>query len=138
MKKNIIADSSGIISLINKTDNNHARAVEISRGFANAKGTIIVPSEVFSESLNIAGKKLGHSIALIIADKIQTAGTFVIFDTNKEIRKRALEIFRGQPESVSFTDCIVMASADALKTKEIFGFDDVFRKSGYQRLGLDS
>lgn len=137
MKTTVIADSSGIISLINKTDKNHARAVEISGGLAKARGTIIVPSEVFSESLNIAGKKLGHRIALIIADKIQTAETFVIFDINEEIRKRAIEIFKNQPESVSFTDCVVMASADSFKTKDIFGFDDAFGKSGYKRLGMD-
>ena len=30
-----------------------------------------------------------------------------------------------------FTDCIVMANADSFKTKDIFGFDEVFRKNGY-------
>lgn len=76
MKTTIITDSSGIISLISVTDKNHARAVEISRRLQKAKGTIVVPSEVFSETLNIAGKKLRHSIALSIAEKIQNVSTF--------------------------------------------------------------
>ena len=137
MKTTIIADSSGIISLISETDKNHARAVEISGTLEKAKGSIIIPSDVFCETLNIAGKKLGHRIALTISEKIQSVNTFLILDTSEKIRKRALEIFREQPESVSFTDCMVMASADSFETKDIFGFDEVFQKCGYKRLGLD-
>jgi predicted nucleic acid-binding protein len=33
---------------------------------------------------------------------------------------------------VSFTDCIVMALADRLGTKTIFGVDEVFEKNGYR------
>jgi predicted nucleic acid-binding protein len=33
---------------------------------------------------------------------------------------------------VSYTDCIVMVVATASKTKEVFGFDDVFGKNGYR------
>lgn len=137
MKTTIIADSSGIISLISKSDKNHGKAVEISRKLDKVKGSVIVPGEVFSETLNIAGKKLGHSVALSIAESIQSAESFIIFDTTEEIRKRALDTYRNQPESVSFTDCIVMAAADLFDTKEIFGFDEVFHKSGYKRLGFD-
>ena len=44
----------------------------------------------------------------------------------------ALERFAYQPASVSFIDCIVMALADRLGTKLIFGFDEVFHKKGYR------
>lgn len=33
--------------------------------------------------------------------------------------------------SVSLTDCIVMAAADARGTKDIFGFDRIFAQRGY-------
>src|SRR3989338_2889968 len=137
MKTLIIADSSGIISLISETDKNHSLAVKISLKLEKAKGSIIVPTEVFAEILNITGKKLGHKIALIVAEKILSMKTFLISDTNEKIRKRALEIFKDQSESVSFTDCIVMANADSFKTKDIFGFDEVFWKNGYKRIGVD-
>ena len=137
MKTLIIADSSGIISLISETDKNHSLAVKISLKLEKAKGSIIGPTEVFAEILNITGKKLGHKIALIVAEKILSMKTFLISDTNEKIRKRAMDIFKDQPESVSFTDCIVMANADSFKTKDIFGFDEVFRKNGYKRIGVD-
>ena len=137
MKSIIIADSSGIISLISESDKNHPLAEGVSLKLEKDKGSVIIPSEVFAETLNIAGKKLGHKIALSVEDKILSIKTFLISDTNEKIRNRALEIFKHQPESVSFTDCIVMANADSFKTKDIFGFDEVFRKNGYKRLGVD-
>ena len=137
MNSIIIADSSGIISLISESDKNHPLAVDASLKLEKDKGSVIIPSEVFAETLNIAGKKLSHRTALLIAEKILSVATFLISDTNEKIRNRALEIFKHQPESVSFTDCIVMANADSFKTKDIFGFDEVFRKNGYKRLGLD-
>jgi predicted nucleic acid-binding protein len=39
---------------------------------------------------------------------------------------------------VSFTDCVVMAYADAFQTKDIFGFDKQFADAGYTRLSPSS
>lgn len=137
MKTTIVADSSGLISLASETDQNYLKAVDISKNLAQVNGLIIVPSDVFSETLNIAGKKLGHQVAIGTAEALFGTGTFLIFDTNEKLRENALTIFKKQPESVSFTDCVVMAVADHFETKEIFGFDEVFRKNGYLRLGID-
>lgn len=137
MNTTIIADSSGIISLISQNDRNHQRAQKISEELEKAKGSIVIPSDVFSETLNIAGKKLGHKVSVAIAKKIQSVKTFLIIDTNEKIRSNAIEKFTGQPSSVSFTDCIVMSVADSYKTKDIFGFDEIFHKNGYKRLGMD-
>lgn len=57
--------------------------------------------------------------------------------SNDNIRLRALQNFQNQPAYVSFTDCVVMAFADEYETKDIFGFDEAFRKNGYIRVGID-
>jgi predicted nucleic acid-binding protein len=46
----------------------------------------------------------------------------------------ALKKFAKLPESVSFTDCLVMAAADEYYTPDIFGFDKQFAEAGYHRL----
>ena len=137
MKNTIIADSSGLISLASATDQNHQEALKISQALFQAKGSIIIPGDVFSETLNIAGKKLGHSAAVGTAEALFTTSPFIIVDSDEKTREHAFSIFKKQPESVSFTDCIVMATADRFKTKEIFGFDKTFSKNGYNRVGLD-
>ena len=52
-------------------------------------------------------------------------------DSDEELGE-ALKRFAQHPASVSFTDCVVMALADRVRTKTIFGFDEVFRKNGYR------
>ncbi|KKW20372.1 MAG: hypothetical protein UY64_C0050G0009 [Parcubacteria group bacterium GW2011_GWA1_51_12] len=138
MTNPVIIDSSGLISFISDTDSNHQLAVSISQSIKKEKNSVILPGEIFSEIVNVLGKKVSHNIALQTAHHILNSKDFAIVETNTEIREGALEIFRNQAQSVSFTDCLVMAFADHYHTKTIFGFDEVFRKNKYQRLGLDN
>jgi predicted nucleic acid-binding protein len=93
---------------------------------------MFIPSDVFTETLNVIGKKFGHKEASLVAETFLDRKAFHIFEVSPDVRTTALANFRTQPNAVSFTDCIVMATADALRTKEIFGFDEVFGKNGYR------
>ena len=77
------------------------------------------------------GKKLGHEIAVAAGKRVISNPDYLIVESEQELAE-ALERFARQPSSVSFTDCIVMALADRLETKLIFGFDEVFAKNGYR------
>lgn len=129
-----IADSSWLISLFIATDSNYKSALRIRNEFEEHSGTLHIPSEVFSETINILGKKFGHTSSSIVANKILALDDFIITESNHEIRMNAVAKFKKQPASVSFTDCLVMAFADHLETKEIFGFDRSFSQNGYQLL----
>jgi predicted nucleic acid-binding protein len=128
--KTIILDTSAIISL-NALDSNHQRAVEITEALSRLDVSLIIPTDVFTETLNVAGKKLGRSKQLEIAQKLGESGQFLIVST-EDILKSALELLPQLAESVSFTDCIVMACAKHWDTPYIFGFDAIFAKQGYQ------
>jgi predicted nucleic acid-binding protein len=136
MKKNksttlVVADTSGLMSLLVDTDANHHKALAQSAAFDERPGAVVIPSHVFSELMNVLGKKLGHRVAVAIGQQIIANPTYLIVESDKEL-EAALERFAQQISSVSFTDCIVMAVADRVGTKLIFGFDEVFRKNGYQ------
>ncbi len=137
MKSLIIADSSGLISLSSDVDSNHAKAIRIVENLFTNFSSVIIPSDVFSETMNAVGKKMGHAQAILLARLVERNNTFLIVDTTVRIRSQAISLFSKQPESVSFTDCIVMATADSFSTKQIFGFDEVFKKNKYIRLGID-
>jgi len=47
---------------------------------------------------------------------------------------QALKMFEVVPPAVSFTDCIVMATANEYETPNIFGFDKQFEDAGFRRL----
>src|SRR4051812_2497484 len=136
MKKNnsatvVVADTSGLMSLLVDTDANHEKALAQSQVFDQSPGAVIIPSHVFSELMNVLDKKLGHKIAVDAGKRIISNPDYLIVESDKELEE-TLERFDQQPSSVSFTDCIVMAVADRLGTKVIFGFEEVFRKNGYR------
>lgn len=137
MSLTIILDTSAFLSLGNINDSNYQKATAISKQIEEGKLSIIVPGEIFTEIVNVVGKKTGHQAAILQAKKILSSASFNITETDSNIRVNALEKFQKQPKSVSFTDCLVMAFADEYETKEIFGFDDAFRKNGYLRFGID-
>jgi len=128
----IIAHSSALVSLTIKSDRNHAAAVKLIQQIAADNRSVIIPCDVFAETVNILGKKFGHSHALEAIDILLHGAVFVVEDIGKGIRADALAWFRDVADGVSYTDCIVMAVANASKTKQVFGFDDVFSKLGYQ------
>ena len=127
-----VADSSGIISLLSETDSNHQRALSAKREFEKLTGSVLVPAEVLSETINLVGKKFGHEAALSFYSTIDRSETFFVIDSSKEIRDLTFALLKKQAGSVSFTDCLVMACANQYKSKQIFGFDEIFKKSGYQ------
>jgi predicted nucleic acid-binding protein len=137
MKQVIVADSSGLFSLLVDSDANHKKALKINDQHLKTEGIVIVPSEILSELINVVGKKFDHIKAIVVASDILKSKVFNVENTSDLIRDTALKKYRYQPKSVSFTDCLVMAFADFYETKEIFGFDEAFRKNGYLRLGID-
>lgn len=131
----IIADTSALVSLVNPTDLNHERAVEEATQLKEADRLIVLPSEVLAETVNILGKKFGHKTASVAAVlMLHDASQFLLVETTAGQLRAALDIFRKQTASVSFTDCIVMTVADEQRTKDIFGFDEQFERAGYNRL----
>lgn len=134
----IIADSSGLISLFVATDRNHKVAIGIRQKLEKTPGSIYIPAEIFTETVNVVGKKINHTAAVKLAENILSIKTFLIIDSNEDARLNGLKKFKKQPGSVSFTDCLVMAFADQYETKEVFGFDEAFKKNGYVRVGIDS
>lgn len=131
MNKGLVADSSGIVSLVTETDRNHAPAVALAQRFVDNPGSILVPSDVLSETLNVLGKKAGHETAIKTGQTILGSDAFIVVYPDEEIIEDAFELFRSQRESVSFTDCLVMATAAYYDINDIFGFDEIFAKSGY-------
>lgn len=134
MSGSLVADSSALVSLVSETDSNHHTAIALSKKISEAHLTVILPSDVFSETVNILGKKTTHEIASRTAEMLLHSDSFPIVEANNEIREDAFDLFRKQSSAVSFTDCIVMAFVGYFGASEIFGFDGHFPKNGYKLL----
>ena len=128
----IIADTSGIVSLININDSNHHIAVRNAE-ILKRECYFLVPSDVLSETINIISKKINKIVAIKTFNVLLNDVSFIIKGNNQEIMKNAFQKFKTISNSTSFTDCIVMAFADYYQSdnKYIFGFDKIFKKKGY-------
>ena len=130
----IIADTSALVSLATDTDHNHIPAKEAAARLREVSRPIILPADIFVETVNVLGKRSGHETALkSAAELLRPEGQFVLIETMPYLH-RALERFKGQAPGVSLTDCMVMVVADAYGTKDVFGFDMQFVAAGYHRL----
>jgi predicted nucleic acid-binding protein len=127
----IIADTSGLVSLFLPDDHNHEVALKAAEKLRSAHKDILIPAAVFVELLNILGRKVGHTTALAAVSELSPP--FLVLTTQTNV-SQALKKFEALPQSVSFTDCLVMAIADEYATSDIFGFDKQFADAGYKRL----
>jgi predicted nucleic acid-binding protein len=127
----IIADTSGLVSLFLPDDHNHEVALKAAEKLRSAHKDILIPAAVFIELLNILGRKVGHTTALAAVSELSPP--FLVLTTQTNV-SQALKKFEALPQSVSFTDCLVMAVADEYATSDIFGFDKQFADAGYKRL----
>jgi predicted nucleic acid-binding protein len=129
----IIADTSGLISLFSPNDHNHDVAVIAAKRLRKEHKDILIPAAVFVEFLNVLGRKVGHSAALAAVSEL-TPPFMVLREPNNLLSTPALKKFETASQSVSFTDCLVMALADQYSTLDIFGFDKQFEDAGYHRI----
>jgi predicted nucleic acid-binding protein len=130
----IIADTSALVSLATDTDQNHVPATEAAARLHDVSRPIILPADIFVETVNVLGKRSGHETALKAAAELLRPGSqFVLIETMPYLN-RALEKLKDQAPGVSLTDCMVMVVADEYGTKDIFGFDMQFVEAGYRRL----
>ena len=66
----IIADTSGLVSLFSPDDRNHEVAIKAAKRLQNDQKTILIPTAVYVEFLNVLGRKAGHETALAAASEL--------------------------------------------------------------------
>jgi predicted nucleic acid-binding protein len=130
----LIADSSGLVSLTSQADRNHPHALRAAQSLEQSPATILVPYDVFAETVNIVGKKQGHTKAYEIGRLLSTTAPFLLIDSSPADREKALSHLLTLSASVSYTDAVVMAVADEYHTEKIFGFDAAFASCGYEHI----
>lgn len=131
----VVVDSSALISLMNVADQLHEQAIAINEVLVRQDWRVLVPCDVFSETLNAVGKKIGRPEAIEIGQVLieqHLAGAFEFVHAEPSWYASALTIQKRGAGNPSFIDCLVMALATVHGAQHIFGFDATFRKNGYE------
>jgi predicted nucleic acid-binding protein len=138
----VVLDSSALIAQINGKDIWHKKADKIATFIAQTERHVILPSEVFAETLNRIGNNIGREAAVVAGRALlarHAAGDILLTHSNPALAAASLELLQTvqapQDKRPSYVDCLVMATADFYGTREIFGFDAVFGTNGYSLPG---
>jgi predicted nucleic acid-binding protein len=127
----IIGDTSALVSMVIKSDSNHAHAVAGARYLAKQESSILIPAEVLAETVNLLGKKFDHTQAITTGRKLSEEEAFIVIETNELIRSYALDLMESTAGGVSYIDCLVVATAEHYSSNNIYGFDRYFRQRGF-------
>jgi predicted nucleic acid-binding protein len=138
----VILDSSALIAQINVKDLWHKKANAISEYIERTDRKVILPTEVLAETLNRIGNNIGRQDAVLAGTALlerNETGDILITHSNMDILSTTLNLLNSVQEPpdkrASFVDCLVMATATFYDTSEIFGFDAVFGRNGFQLPG---
>jgi predicted nucleic acid-binding protein len=138
----VILDSSALIAQINLKDIWHKKADETAEFIAQTDREVILPYEVFAETLNRIGNNIGRQETYLAGKALlarDATGDIQLNQSNPGLLAASLELLKTvketQDKRASFVDCLVMATANFYHTREIFGFDAVFVQNGYHLPG---
>jgi predicted nucleic acid-binding protein len=138
----VILDSSALIAQINVKDIWHKKADGTAEFIAQTDRQIILPNEVFAETLNRIGNNIGRQEAVLAGKALlarDATGDIQLTQSNPALLTATLNLLKTvqevQDKRPSFVDCLVMATANFYQTREIFGFDAVFAQNGYNLPG---
>jgi hypothetical protein len=87
----VVADTSGLMSLLVDTDANHHKALAQSQVFDESSEAVVIPSHDFSELMNVLGKNLGRQVAVAIGRQLSQT-TYLIMESDADLTE-ALERF---------------------------------------------
>ena len=120
----IIVDTSVWVSLFVSNDSNHDKAKEIFLSIRHNE--VLVFDYVYAESLNVLRAKFNEDNCNIFINFISELENSIRF-SDPAIARLATEYF-FQFKKLSFTDCLILASAK-LNDYEIATFDEELKKA---------
>ena len=120
----IFFDTSAWYALLDKTDSDHASAVEFKDSLNHS---IITTNYVADEIITLVKSRLGYMNAVEIGKKLWNETIATLIRVTPSDEKKAWEILvKYRDKSFSFTDCTSFAVMERFGVVEAFAFDDHF------------
>lgn len=110
-----VADTSFLYALFSESDTFHARALEAA-GSATA---ILVPSEIFSETVSLIQYRAGFRKAKAAGDWMRSQDGLQVRPATAAILDQAWAIFRQSKGRLSYPDAVVLAWSRDRRTEPL-------------------
>lgn len=117
-RQGILADTSGVIALLDRDDRHHAAAIQVAQ-----TETLWIPSTILPEVDYLASKYLGETVARAFLEDV-TSGQFPYIAVELEDIQQALSImtrYNGVP--LGLVDASIVALAERYRMQRILTLD---------------
>lgn len=123
-----IIDTSVLVAYFNSRDERHEEASALVRRIASREfGAVMLSDYVFDETMTVlAARRVGKTAISELGEKLLASKEIGLVYANETVFRDAWHLFK-KSEDLSFTDCIIAATARALNAK-ILSFDHGFKQ----------
>ncbi len=137
MPKKLLVDSDVFFALGVISDANHLKATHLRQQFFREKRQLSTLNLVIFETATLVSHRIGQKEAVIFLTDI-FSGEIEVIKLDDEIERKAIEFFKKQTrKNTSFVDCANMAVMEQFGLTSIFSFDEIYKRNGFKRLGID-
>jgi predicted nucleic acid-binding protein len=129
----IFVDSSFWVGLVFPRDNRHAESRALHEAYAGVR--LITSNHVRSETWTVLRRRVGHRIAVVALELLESAPRLRIEFVAQELEREALRWLRQHHErEYSFVDATSFALMRKLRIREALAFDGDFAAAGFTEL----
>ncbi len=119
----IFIDSNIFISLVNRTDPNHKKALYLFNEIEKNKDDVTTSNYVISEVTTILSQRFSHNMAIKFGNDLYSGDT-IILTTDKYIENLTWDIFKKNiNKDISYVDCSNIAFCTKHKISKMITFD---------------
>ena len=137
MKRNppVFVDTSYFVALLNKRDDEHARAVELAAVWHRLATKLSTTDAVLIETFNWFSRSPLRVTAARALGTLRGASDWTIVHTSAELIRRGERRYTTHADkSWSLTDCISMEAATEARVKQVATTDGHFEQAGFEIL----
>jgi uncharacterized protein len=126
----LLADTSALLALVFRDDQNHAKAVAFVR--ENPRARLVLTELILSELVTRVRARAGADQAVAVGRSLLDSRRYELLFLDSELLHGALaHMSRFGDKRLSLTDCASFELMDRLGLTAAFSFDRDFRDCGY-------
>ena len=135
----IFLDASYAIALASRTDQHHARAVELASWLATAQVPLVTTRPVILEIGNALARQRYRRAAVTLLESIERDTRVDVVPLDEDLYTRASDLYRRHADKEwGLTDCISFILMRERGLQEALTADDHFRQAGFRALLLSN
>ena len=133
-KNEVYVDTVALLALTDRADQYHRRARKVLDMLTREKRALVTLDAVFGEAVTFIRRRMGRDVAIQFGEKLRN-GSLRIAYLDPVTDEEAWKLFRAwQEPGISYVDCTSFAYMEAQKLREVFTFDNDFRKMDFEVL----